>query len=79
MNLFPPVSKTPYQRVQEHSPSDGTKKVTLKGHGVTVTVSYNCPTPDALDKFAHTLHGLLLHIAGEEGEPPDVKSPPPSP
>ena len=79
MNLFPPVSKTPCQRVQEHAPSDGTKKVTLKGHGVTVTVTYNCPTPDALDKFAHTLHDLLLHIAGEEGEPSDVKSPRPSP
>lgn len=60
MNLFPPVSKASCQRVHEHYNPDGTKTVTLRDNNVTVTVTFNAPSQDALERFTHTVHTILL-------------------
>ncbi|MFD1674809.1 hypothetical protein [Alicyclobacillus fodiniaquatilis] len=64
MNLFSPELSR--QRVCERQNSDGTRSVTFKENDVTITVTFNHPTPDAIHRFTHSLHTILRHQLDEE-------------
>lgn len=77
MNLFPPISKASCQQV--HQQPDGTKRVTLGDNNVTITVTFNTPSQDAIESFTHTLHTILMRMTDEGETPPVIDKSPLSP
>lgn len=75
MNLFPPISKTSCKRVHQHL--DGTRKVTIQDNNVTITVTFNTPSQDAIERFTNAFHTILLHMTDEVDTPTDTDKPPP--
>ncbi|MHB1685509.1 MAG: hypothetical protein ACYCYO_22305 [Bacilli bacterium] len=66
---FPTFANT-YERIGTVINSDGTTCTTFRHEHCILTVTYNQPSADALNKFIHTWHEILLDMVDQSHTEP---------